>query len=931
METKKNAVRISPAKDVRHRTTWGNRFRFMMRVFSLFSLIAMAVGVLLTYDELPWSAGKIALLESASEVLQGQAGLMAQIGVGLLLVGGVFLILESLIEIVGLFVLVTGRRAVVGVNTVLQITAAVALLIGVNVISFRHYWRGDLTRDQRFTFSKLIESDLKRLRSTQPTTIVVLRKSQSDRDAYDSAAEAKVVEKVKDLVDQLREYGSQFQIVELNSEDTAFERKKKEVCARRPGLAQAIASAPENTIFFYADEKVQTRTRAEAERLAAGVGSRPATLTDPADADKALVYPANIARLPFRDFYQLDKTTSREATETERTRAGVLAGGVVFGPGAVGQGNLALISRGPEVFIRKLLTLEERKPRVGLAVIHPLLTSRESVEEYTAAGMRTALERNGFDVTDIILKKWSRSGPPTPAATTFEESELDRSEARYNLLNLLIANRETLIDRLSKDLKLAEAAVSAADAAMDVDEKRKKFMEAARIVGGYVRGRITSDVEVKAVITQLKTQTESLRAETVEFQSQVGEAGTQYRELLRNERAVESRRLVDVSAKLQQYVAETDILIVPRLTVTDIVRGDTIPGSIFNLSTEQAQVVREFMKAGKPVLFALGPVINDARGPAEGPDEVEKLLPQFGIIPGRQTILTDEESLAISERQGEGFGVAVKLSPLLFEVPESVNPNPNPISAAYRTTARAVDQKLDVKKSGYRPIYLASGVAERSPFQPEIAFTGKNSFNKDNPLFSEDNPPRYEPAKPDDPKRGTREEERRGPFPVGVAVETKIPTDWVDDKKAKSTYALSAVTGVAGLTPMKPTSTDAQLEAVSWAITSPGLGALGVGLTGLALDQVERPTVRVVALGHGGLFNGNKLDAATETLLVHTLTWQLKRDNALPAAPTEQTTWSYPRADLTPKMFTIWVGVIVLVPFVIAVLGLIALMTRQVR
>ena len=85
-------------------------------------------------------------------------------------------------------------------------------------------------------------------------------------------------------------------------------------------------------------------------------------------------------------------------------------------------------------------------------------------------------------------------------------------------------------------------------------------------------------------------------------------------------------------------------------------------------------------------------------------------------------------------------------------------------------------------------------------------------------------------------------------------------------------------------------------------------------------------------MGHGGLFTGLVLDGAQETLLVDSLNWQLRRDDALPVAPSPETSWSFPRADLTPRQFFQWRwGTFVGLPAAIAVIGLIALMIRKVR
>ena len=42
--------------------------------------------------------------------------------------------------------------------------------------------------------------------------------------------------------------------------------------------------------------------------------------------------------------------------------------------------------------------------------------------------------------------------------------------------------------------------------------------------------------------------------------------------------------------------------------------------------------------------------------------------------------------------------------------------------------------------------------------------------------------PKYEPTKEGDAKKGTRAEERRGPFPVAVAVEGPVPAEWFNEE-----------------------------------------------------------------------------------------------------------------------------------------------------
>ena len=92
------------------------------------------------------------------------------------------------------------------------------------------------------------------------------------------------------------------------------------------------------------------------------------------------------------------------------------------------------------------------------------------------------------------------------------------------------------------------------------------------------------------------------------------------------------------------------------------------------------------------------------------------------------------------------------------------------------------------------------------------------------------------------------------------------------------------------------------------------------------------PTVRIVALGNGGLFVGKDLDPARETLLLHTLNWQLKRDDRLPEDKADAEKWRYPRVNLTPQQKSLWwAGTFLGLPLVCGYLGLLVLMLRKFR
>src|SRR5262249_33224809 len=148
------------------------------------------------------------------------------------------------------------------------------------------------------------------------TTIVVYQlhktfgQSSDKPDATDSAAVRKVVEKVYDLVNQLDEFGRQLNVVVLDGEEDDYDSKLEELTKDRQPLRQAIDRAVENSIFFYDpnSRKVQT--------------------------------------LSFNDFCLLDKAASAERK------------------------NLVLRDQGKRAFISKVLNVDEKRPKVGVLVIH---------------------------------------------------------------------------------------------------------------------------------------------------------------------------------------------------------------------------------------------------------------------------------------------------------------------------------------------------------------------------------------------------------------------------------------------------------------------------------------------------------------------------------------------------------------------------------
>ena len=153
--------------------------------------------------------------------------------------------------------------------------------------------------------------------------------------------------------------------------------------------------------------------------------------------------------------------------------------------------------------------------------------------------------------------------------------------------------------------------------------------------------------------------------------------------------------------------------------------------------------------------------------------------------------------------------------------------------------------------------------------------TNPASWNEDQPFPSRERTPRFEPPKADDPTKGTLDERRRGPFPIGIAVETLLPRTWFEESKSG------------------PVS------------------------------------VRLAAIGSGGIFTGPELSPAKEELLLSTCNWLLGRDDLLPHS---DRVWTYPRVALSAKAFALWHwGTQALLPGAFLYLGLIVILLRLLR
>ncbi|MGL4550013.1 MAG: hypothetical protein ACRC33_02400 [Gemmataceae bacterium] len=801
---------------VNNRELIWSRLHFATRLLGLAGAVAALVAVVLA-DEKTFDGLKG---HFAYQRLQAPA---VPTEVVLLYAGAGLAALALLVELVALLRVTAGRRNALGLSAFVQVVLAAALLVGVNVWSFQHPTRVDLTRKEDFTLPEEVRAQLDKLKARGETTVVVYQCHKAfagaDKpDLYDSAAERKVVEKVSDLVALLRDFGSQLRVEVLDVQDKTYQERLERVTAGNPALRQAIDQAPENSLFI------------------AGAG--------------------RIQQMSFNEFYQLDRVKSKQ-----------------------GRGNLVLLGqgedgRGVHPFVRRILNLQQRRPRVGVLTIHELLTTEGTDDLFTLAGLRKALTVNGFDVKDVVLKKgWDRGGGgPQPAADTFEESKLERLEAELESVNEDIKDLDeesAANGRVLADLRVVKGEDTAAKLKALTAKYGRFFL------GGKVTERGREDLRMQ-IERDVASIAEELAAKKKERDKLDAERATYDVDAV-----AESRRLADVKAKLAFTLADCDLVIVPRLT-RQSASGQLIIPRLYKLSEEQVAALRDFVKAGKPLLACLGPVsepptvrLPPELGPA-GPDGLENMLGQVGFHLGKHTVLFNADARAFVERRQDLLRQAtpVEVPPLDFEGPVPANdprlaekaaaPGPeHTLRAALRVLAHSGGKGLELRFRFPRPVAFTGDAIKGGTFL--VTATG---WNEARPFPAGDWRPKYTPAKPDDPDNETLDAKRRGPFSVGAAAEVALP----DGKPA-----------------------------------------------------------RLAVVGSGEAFNGRTLDPGRERLLLVTANWLLGRDDYL---PTDQKPWQYPRLGLTPgeQGHDLWLwGTRVGLPVLFAFLGAVVLLFRRLR
>jgi hypothetical protein len=846
-----------------------NTFHLLFRLIGLTGLLALVVAVVI-WNVVPGDGWQVYGYDLPGAPLAWQIGLAAAAAV----------LLALLFEIRGVAGLFTSRKAALGSNVLVQVILATVLLAGVNYFALNNYKRFDLTRDAGFTLSEEIRADLAKLRDK--TDIVVFQQYVSfgqrgdvRQDKYDIAAQKKIVEKVKDLAELFQDLGPRFRVRVLDIQDDDHEKKLRQIRDEAPQLAEAIEQAPENSIFFWT---------AEQQKL---------------------------QRLSFNDIYQLDKTAS------------------------IAEGNLVLNYQKERGFANKVFNIEEKKPRIGVAVVHELLSVKTADPFYGMPGLKKSLEARGFDYRDVILKtKWGQGARPEPAVLTHDENKFERLEAQAANFERLIKIWESDLGDIVREEKIWKgtplpelnkkyAIVRTLTGARPIEMEQLEAIRKER--GGVPPTRKITEEDREVWLEFLAEAAKEHEDGLEQFHKKLGKATTE-KTNLNVENLEEQRRIADLKAKFTRMLADVDLLVVPRHTIYDVVREEAIPASVHVLDDAQIDAIKDFMKAGKPVMFCLGPSNERAESFDSPKDTLAEVLTSLGLQLPNQTILYNAEADALADKSERVLmGGSADVPPVKFEwqgaavknIGKTAAGEPHPVRRSLALTARAfgsepteeafgANDPTELQIRAPRPVYYLStswnpkavatalGAAagpwgtlpattvitaagekkvDESAF---IMLSSEESWNDEQPFATEKRIPQYERPKPDDPKRGTIEERRRGPFPIGVAVETQVPASWYGEKPP---------------------------------------------------DKL--PTVRLAVLGHGGVFMGENLKPMNEKLFLDTANWLMGRDDLLAR---DSQTWSYPRVSLSDEQNALWQwGTRLGLPLVFVYLGMVMLLVRRMR
>jgi len=812
--------------------------------------------------------------------------------------GGALVALALLLDIPTLLRGTMSKRGAVGGTVVLQILLAIALFTGVNVFSYFHYTRMDLTRDHRFTLDQKWRDQLAKL--NQDTTIVIYQRHtafgqspENPPDNYDAAAQRQIIERVKDLAEQFQDLGPRFQVEVLDSYDDSFEDRLIYYKEHAPRLAEAIEAAKENSIFFYAPKRERAEVKEEDEK------------------------DGFVQIISFNDIFQLDRTASRGGEDGRR--------------------NLVLRDQGVDAFVHKVLNIQEKRPKIAFAVAHEFLGVKGDSLLWGMGGVKKTLQARGIEFQDIVLKKFGGMGPPTATVLTHDESKFEGLEFVITELESAIADHDKTIQvyaELDKDfttLPLAEVNKKyffLARPGRPIDIFSESELEMYKKERGWREGKDYFRVADLRITPQIRTDYLEERVSPIlretrqvrEIKEKKLEQAKSEIKKLNVEQLVEQKRISDLRAKFNKLLADVDLLVIPRLTLIDALRNPPLEYEIHKLEDPQVAAIKDFIKSGRPVLFLMDPPFERENSVDEKGDGVDQLLRDLNVVMPAQTVLFDVEIESLIQGKGSGLrlGRLAEVPPVSLDLVTHSAPRgmkglgrpteKQPIRESLLVASESLGKDLggDLRLRNPRPIYLMRVKLDTSPkalatligaaaapatpwnlaspllgqamLAPDesavVLSTAQEGWNTGKP-FAEDEIPRYTPPEPDNPDVGTWKESRRGPFPVAIAFETYVPEEWVTAK-----------------------------------------------------EQIRK--VRLAVIGDGEIFKGETLTPMRERVLLDTSNWLMGRDDLL--AQEVRDPWSFLRVNMNEQDKIIWSWSMALgLPLLFIYLGMIVMFVRRLR
>jgi hypothetical protein len=847
----------------RGKLAW-SRLHFLLRIVGLTGLLAAAVALsILLLDKVPWG--------SFTSALEGSRGKRDQTAGIVLLAGSLAAVAWLLMEL-QVLLLATGRRKASWLSSLAQVVLILGLLGGANYYSYGHFLRFDWTRDRQFTLPPGLEKELRNL-SGETTVVVHLRhrmfgnlaaNADARSERYEIAAEQKIVEKIRDLVEEFRAFGPQFKVVLLDAKDEGFEEKLLSVTEKRPALRKAIDLDQEDTIFFCSGDESTEK----------------------------------IQYLSFNDFYQLDKTASQDANDGK--------GNLVLIPQGDAKEDKGRYTHGAHPFARRVLNIDERKPRVLIAVIHPVLTSQSNYKPFAAAEAKRALIAAGFEVDDVILRKTDEDGGGVMeegAAFTYDESRADKLERR----------RADIVD----EIELHRALQSALGDFQKLSLKELTAKYRNQLDGEEVTERMRQfNIDRLTAILS--------RYDPYKLEAKLKDTDRELQKL-KTESFVEKQRLPELKQQMARTLEGYDLIIIPRATVLDGPGRKLIDNRVHDVKDAQIEAIQEFLKAGKKsALVCFGPPLSRERTPLgpggpikPEPDKLEKLVADLGFDLSLNTVVFESELESYPQKadkadSGTGFTGKADIPAVAFDprVGESIVSSPADILRTSMTiVARSLgkNQSLAIKVRDPRPVDIdrsklpkdatatafmwtdPNGTAEKDPFRPEqlqLENTGPKMsyYIQAQALMSQGlltaGPPLGQlvtgaglAALP--PSAFLPRPDKKS-FCIGAAIERTVPDDWLTDNKE------------------------------------------------------TKKKIRVAAIGNGQLFTDEEMTPAKERLLVNTCNWLVGRGDYL--ARDSGNHWQFPRLQMDETTFLSWIGGATLgPPAVFAYLGFVVFLLRRVR